>query len=390
MWTVDEPFQAAWSEEPISPKDILYEFDGPLTFTTQFGFFDALFHKIGDRRGSQFFLACEASPEKVEALKTGALSIRGALDSKKYWIVELSSSLQVKRYWSCSCADLPQKFLPKSGLPIHAIYPVCADSIEQAEAFFAINFKGEELRCDGMPFSLLRSLTNNAYEAARKILSPAFLVGAKSATYDFKVRPALGSLILALGTPEVNAKRLRERTIAAPVPLEKVQGYFDAQNEHFFDEMDDLVKITQKGEISLSYAAEKFSLLDNIHSIVPSGEGRIDSVEFTSTARAEFRNLYVGENAGSKIYAAFRQAEERPITETGIVEQVNWKKFWFVYSSPRGNQVKCWSYEEDFQFFINDERLRRGTVVKVHGKLHRRPRRDQIQAVTVPEIIRVP
>jgi hypothetical protein len=387
MWSVAEPANAPWPDAVIEPDDVIYEYDGPLTFTARFGFFHALFHKIGKRGDSHFFLALETSRQIIEALKVGHISVRGALQSEKYWVVDLRDTLEVNRYWTCFDYDLPTKFMPESGVAIYPFLPQTVDSLEQANAYFAISFQGRSLTRQGMPFSLLRDLTNSSYDAARRVLSPSFLVGARSATYDFQVRPAVGSLILALGEPIINERRLKQRTFDNPIPLSGVQKYFDAQRGVFFDEMDELVSEAEKGSIKTSLAQERFALLDNVHSVVPVDDERVSSVEFSNTAGDGFRNIRIGVNAGVAINYAYKNAEDQIVTETGVVEQVNWKMSWFAYHSTRGNQVKCHGTSPEFQDFVNDRRLRKGTEVKVTGKLTRRPRRDDLHATKVPVIL---
>ena len=54
MWSIAEPAFPPWSAEALQPSEVLYEFDGPLTFTAKFGFFDAFFIRSGSGEASSF------------------------------------------------------------------------------------------------------------------------------------------------------------------------------------------------------------------------------------------------------------------------------------------------------------------------------------------------
>lgn len=386
MWTVEAPSFPPWSTAPLDPSEVLYEFDGPLTFTAKFGPFDAIFHKVGFRRGSHFYLAVETTGETIDALKSGKISVRGALNRQHTWIVETGADLLVKRYWSCSLSSIPEKLLPNRGAPLYAYMAHSPDSLEQANAFFSIAFVGTQLKADGVPFALLKKLIDNSYEAARRFLSPVFLAGAKSATFDFPARTLPGSLILALDEPAINPGRLRQRTSDAPISVDAAREYFTRQRESFFDEISELIGEAQRGQITDRLAEERFSLLDNLQHIIPSDENQIDRVEFAGKSGTGVRALVVDERTGTTMHRAFKRVERQAVTETGRIEIVNSPSKYFVYRSMRGKQVSCHVPLDVFERLEREGLMRNGALVRVHGHLTKRPQRDEMRTDIEPEV----
>lgn len=387
MWSVNRPFEQPWSEQPIEPQQVLYEFDGPLTFTSKVGFFDALIHKIGQKGEAHYFLASETNYEIVNALKAGELSVRGALNNDRYWILQTSDDLKVLKYWQCPHDQFPEHLLPMRGTPLYSYMKSSPDTLAQAQAFFAMAFSGDELRYGEAPFSLLKLLVDRSFEAVRRVLSPVFLTGAKSSTFDFPVRAVPGSLILALGEPLINPYRLRQRISDTSVAADNAAEYFNYQRENFFDEMSELVDQASKGDVRDSLAEERFSLLDNLQHIIPSDQNRIETVQFTAKKVAGVRSLIVNETSGSRMHRAFKRIERQPISENGKVEIVNSTSKYFVYRSTRGKQVSCYIPPNTFDQMVGDGLLRNGIVVRVRGVLSKRPNRDLLISTEEPKLI---
>jgi hypothetical protein len=386
MWSINEPASPPWTTFPVVPREVLYEFDGPLTFTASFGPFDALFHHVGRRGDSRFFAVVQTDQETIEALKSGALSARGALNRPNIWIVDLDPAFGVRRYWACGQDEFPEKLLPYRNAPLFSYFGPAPDSLEEANAYFSIAFAGQELAKKSIPFNLLKSLIDQSYEAARRVLSPVFMAGAKSATFDFPARAIPGSLILTLDEPLINNVRLRQRTLDAPVSLEEAQASFAKQRASFFEEAQELVAAANAGNVSDALAEERFGLLDNLQHIIPSDEARIEHVVFSARSAQGVLSVAVDERAGTKLHRAFKRIERQSVTEIGRVEIVNSPSRTFVYRSSRGKQVTCTIPAEAFTLLEAEGRLRNGSIVKVKGHLRKRQQRDEMVADAVPEV----
>jgi hypothetical protein len=264
------------------------------------------------------------------------------------------------------------------------------DSIEQATSFFSIGYVGSELKADSVPFSLLKMLIDKSYEAARRVLSPVFLAGARSSTYDFPARTIPGSLILALDEPFINPRRLFQRTSESPVSIEDARAYFAQQRESFFDEVGELVGEASRGQIADSLAEERFSLLDNLQHIIPSDENRIDRVEFAGGDEMSVRALVVDELTGTRMHRAFKRVERQAVTESGRIEIVNIPSKSFVYRSTRGKQVTCYIPAQAFERLHARGLMRTGALVRVRGHLSKRSQRDEMRTDYEPDITMQP
>ncbi|MGC2779304.1 MAG: hypothetical protein WA418_27075 [Bradyrhizobium sp.] len=390
MWSINERAQQPWTDQAIVPTEILYEFDGPLTFIATFGIFEALFHHIGRRGTSHFYAVVQPAPEAIDALKSGALSVRGALNRASMWIVDFQPDFTVKRYWACRQEDFPEKLLPKHNVALFSYMDQAPDSLEEANSYFSIAFAGDELTKKSIPFSLLKSLIDDSYEAARRLLSPVFMVGAKSGTFDFPAQAVPGSLILILEEPLINNARLRQRTADAPVSVEDAQASFEKQRDTFFDETKELVAAAEAGNVSDALAERRFALLDNLQQIIPSDQSRIDRVMFSARSAGGILSVSVNERAGTTLHRAFKRIERQAVTDVGRVEIVNSPSKTFVYRSSRGKQVTCTIPPDVFQRLEENGQLRIGAIVRVKGHLTKRPQRDLMSSDMDPELAMPP
>ncbi|WP_441252555.1 hypothetical protein AB8A28_19865 [Tardiphaga sp. 71_E8_N1_1] len=384
MWSINEPALAPWTTDPIVPDEVLYEFDGPLTFTASFGLFSAFFHNIGQRGNSSFFAVVQISTEALDALRRGALSVRGALNSPNIWILDLGRNFSVQRYWSCEQEDFPEKLLPKRNVPIHAGMDLAPDSLEEANAYFSIAFTGEKLKRKSIPFNILKSLIDDSYEAARRILSPAYMAGAKSGTFDFPARAIPGSLILTLDQPTINEVYLRKRTIDAPLSVDDAQVSFEKQRDIFLGDTATLVAQASGGKLSDDLAEQHFALLNNLQKIIPSDDNKIEGVVFTARSGEATTSVAVNERAGTTMHRAFKRIERRSVTDIGRIEIVNASSETFVYRSSRERQVTCSVSHETFKRLEATGNLRHGSIVRVKGHITTRQKRD---AMIVEEVI---
>ena len=82
MWNGSHPIRTDWLTGTVHPQEVLYEMDGPVFFVATVGLSNYFFFKKAELEESDLFLACVAELAKVEALKEGRLSIRGALTKK--------------------------------------------------------------------------------------------------------------------------------------------------------------------------------------------------------------------------------------------------------------------------------------------------------------------
>ncbi len=385
MWSINEPAEKAWTSAPIEPVEVLYEFDGPLTFVALFGMFQALFHKVGQRNDAHFFAVVEVSSHQLSCLKDGNLSVRGALHSDRLWVIQTSDRLVVERYWASAIADVPEQILPERGVGLYPHFQRCPDLIEQVDAFFSMAYQGPRLRPSGTPFTVFKSIIDASYNAARRVLSPLEFAGARSDTFDFPARAIPGSLVVVLDTPRLGQIQLQKRLNNRKATVEDARWVFANQRTLFLDEVDELLKEASRGEVRNSVAEERFALLDNLKNIIPSEGSEIDRVEFTAPTTSALRSVVVEEKIGSEMYKALKRVEARTITDIGRIEIVNKPSRTFVYRSTRGRSVTCAMDGDKFVELENEGIITTDVGVKIRGRLTRRQRRDFIEAEGTPD-----
>ncbi|WP_201832842.1 hypothetical protein [Microvirga zambiensis] len=389
MWTEDMPSKRGWTNDPLRPAQVLYEFDGPLIFTVRSGLAEILFYKVDELDDANLFLATQTSDQIISALKEGRLSVRGALLQSNHWVVETSPNLVVTRYWPLSIRDVPESFFPLETVPLYSHFGPAPDSIEQAEAFFSMGFHGEAMTHAGMMFGTFKNLINNAYLTARKVLSPDFLAGSRTSTFDFEMyEPRFGSLIIALKEPVVNSENIRRRAQLAEVPIDAVQQQIEAQAQSFIKDLGTVVKQADEGVIRPATAESHFYLLDNLQGVLPTDENKITSVEFSVRSDGKTRSLSINKTSGERIQTAYRNLENAIVFDVGTLDVINRPSKTFVMMSKRGKQVTCAMEPEIFNWLLSDERFKPGARIIVRGRRSRRKYRDFLQVSGRPRILR--
>jgi hypothetical protein len=383
-WSLAEPSNIPAIATDLTSSRTLYYYDGPQLFLGWFGFIEALFVKVEDLEDTCIWLASPANPRLIDLIVQNSVSVRAAFYAPTQWIVQTDQNLRVQKFWICEAHEIPEEMLPTSGAALAEHNLIVPDSIDQVESFFAINFRGGDLKREGMNFSTFRSLVDNSYDAARRILSPISLLGSKSATFDFRVRePVFSSFLIALEEPLINIPSIRRKT---NLNITDIKEQFAEQKYSFFNEMSSVVKDAEDGKLNANSVEDRFVLLDTIQHLIPSEENSLISVMFTANSSDRTLNVFVDEKIGLVLHRVFKEAERRPIREIGRVEIINSRQSSFVMLSIRGRQVTCYLQSEWFNTLAKDEKFRNGCQISVSGLLKRRSRRDELIADAIPQI----
>lgn len=115
--------------------ETLYEFDGPMIFVGVLDGARRLFCAVRERNGNWGYLAAAAPDEAIDALRTGGLSVRGALESSDDVLsVELDRRLAVQSMDAVSLPDVPEAWLPTPGYGLSHVFGTCPDRLEGSRA----------------------------------------------------------------------------------------------------------------------------------------------------------------------------------------------------------------------------------------------------------------
>jgi hypothetical protein len=384
-WTPDSEGLGPWSDQAIVPGEILYAFDGPVVFVSQVGLSNTLFVKFQEEEDGSYYHACSIDDAHLTALRSGELSLRGALISDQSFVVLLTHSLHVKRFWQEEMRNVSDKMLPKRRVGLSSKGGLIWDSLEEARALLALTFQGRSLGKAIMPLGMLTALVNKTHEAARRILLPPQLAGLKSASVDFQVSPPkFSSLVLALQHP-VFRTAVIEKRLTGDQDREQLETEIQTNSSDFVDNIAELSESADKGEISLAIAQEKFSSLEQIRTIVPTERNKLTELAITSNTENKRSLVVVSHETGDKMVRARKLIEARPVTDFGRLIQVNDKRNTVVYQSVRGQEVTFTLEQATFKTMEAEGRLKLGYRIRAVGYLERRARRDALTLTETPQ-----
>ncbi len=393
-WKPDRQAETQAIAEIIRPLTVFYAYDGPAIFTARIGFFETLFYKFNQEDDHDFFLAVPLRKEILGSLNEGALSFRGALQTDEAWVIEAEGDLSVVKWWSLADGEFPNALLPKNRIGIRAGLKNVVDSLDAARALLAFTFQGAALGRQGMPLGAFRLLVDNAHEAARRILIPAILANTRSATLDFEIaEPKFSSLVIALKEPLINVakleKRLKkmERSVDGTSSSEGIAAEIGINGTNFVHEMDEIASSAIRGEISDAVALERFIVLDQVSEIVPSEQNKLSELAIASNVGGNRSTVVIGSETGEKILRARKIAEARPVTDQGVVIQINAKQNTILLQSIRGREVTCRISDADFKTLRQSGNFDIGSIVRVTGPFSRRARRDLMEVQSLPSVL---
>jgi len=195
----------------LTPKEVLYDFDGPCIFTAETAFgtlvLAYLAEDLEEERRLRYIVST-TSPATIEDMKRGALSVREALRRGSVWIVDFDYALDPKDAWSIAFDEIPDDILPVPGT---MLWP-------HLEPGLCVKLDGEDIREGSIPASVFLQ----AAEIAAKAFKPIFEWAARDLR-EFKdgrppnwlrdlyglptQRVAFGSLEVAFGRVDVGSRQ---------------------------------------------------------------------------------------------------------------------------------------------------------------------------------------
>ena len=219
LWTKSQ-IGTDWKSGPITPQDVLYEFDGPSIFVSQIGLTPFLFLKQEEEDGRELFLATSVSEDEIRSLKAGRISIRGLVHHKNAWLIEADWDYRVRRYQKQDYAEF-EKYLPESGIGIASKFGCVPDNIEQANSFLSFKYESPEMSDNSIPLSVLKDLIDKTSRIIRQSLLPKNLQhGKKRKLLDFSVAPLkFASLLIAVKEPRFDTVALERRKCRSTIML---------------------------------------------------------------------------------------------------------------------------------------------------------------------------
>jgi hypothetical protein len=161
MWEVTGKPVSAERFRPFEPAEVLYDFDGPRTFTLRDGD-DELYlaHWLDEDREAARFVVVPFTDRLLDKLKTGEISVRDALDQPRVFTVDVGADATVRGAWRVELSSLPTDALPR---PTTMLWP-------SLEPIASVRALGERVRVGAIPHTVVRAVADSLPRAYRTLL----------------------------------------------------------------------------------------------------------------------------------------------------------------------------------------------------------------------------
>lgn len=282
MWQVSGRPISASEFSPFQPDEVLYDFDGPRTFTLkdQNGELH-LAHWCDEDSDTTRYVVVPFSPALVQRLKSGNLTLRDAIDQVRVYTVDVSHTGDVIASSRVQIDDLPADALPQPGTML----------LPQLEPLISLRAVGQQIKEGRIPSSVVGSLVDGVQHAikilAEYVLSLPAQAGRPSGVlkrlFDLPAqRMAYGSFEIAFRSPLAD-----EPLLLADMQDENIQAERAA-----FDRVGELLQTGLNWVTSSSFdeetkvcdnSDEQRVILQAMKNLTPSSQSGIKTLELRGT-----------------------------------------------------------------------------------------------------------
>lgn len=380
MWIDTVPIQRDWNGGKIQIVETYYEFDGPVVFQARVGLNKLLFAKRDEGEYADFYLAVEADELTIDALRSGRLSLRGALNQRRAWLIE--TDLKEVFGFQGFVEGEYDALLPTAKAGLFSRYGVVPDTLEQADAFIAFRFVGPAVARGQVRLSILQEKINHFSNFIKKALVPRTLLNGRDYRFfDVEMaEPRFSSLLIAAKKPTFNEQKILQSRRIGNIDIEQLNQQANNQGNEFWSLLSDTIDIIDRnGELSEDFVINNQNFLENLSGLIPDeGEG-LNRVEVTFNDGNHLKTVIIEDENRRKIVEA-QKSIERLDTRTimGVIVEVNGDAETFIIKDAADRQTTCLIRSSEFEELDNRNALYRGRQVSVTGTFTRRTRRDQI------------
>ncbi len=378
MWSIDDPALADMANMQIRATEVLEKHDDPILFTSKVGFEDYLFLNVMDLEDGFIFVASSITEEAISLLKGNKLSILGALRSGDFIVVECASDYVVRRYWPIDIDRFDQSLLPDPGAALSLEIDGVADTVDQAKSYFSIRLSGGTLNHESMAFHQFKKMVDNAYVVARKLLAPAEVKSSKSQVYDFQItEPEFGSLIINIERPKLPRQEIVSNYFKGDaISQDELSKAFWETKGKTLNNLRELKNALDLGQLDDSTVSNYAFLIRDISSIFPDRRDAFSDIEFSGEVDGSWRTLKFDGNDTEELKEAHRKFFEKPQFVTGVISIINEGTLNVVIKVLGTNEVRCNFSAEDFAEMKAMEHFQTGNIMRAHGTIFSRSRRD--------------
>ena len=388
MWEAWTTGKRDWDLGRVVPDDVLYYLNGPAIFTCRIGLLTYLFFKSDEFEDGDYYIAAAITDRELSALKDGRLSVRGALNQSHCWLLQTDFDLNVVRYEEKPEREL-KAFLPKPGVPLLGAFGTAADSVNQTDSLFSFKFYGAELSEEGMPFSTFKGLVDRVYDVVRNALTPASLSGGRDRRFmDFPLRqPEFASLLIAIDNPTLDAAQLNSRERTRNLDPDAVVKEAHERGRTFADQVERTIDLAMAGRLTEQFASDNFAFLQQIVDILPTTDGDVSRLQFSSNLNEGQVFVEVDAAAGDRIRQSVQIVERRNVYISGQITAVLWKSKTVRVQTEYNREVTCQLGYTQFDELVVSGRLNIGVRIGLNGRYTTRDVRDWLKVEGDPIFI---
>jgi hypothetical protein len=367
----------------ITPAQTLYYFNGPVVFLAHLGLSHLIFQKFDEDDEVEYFVASETTPEAIEALRSGRMSLRGAIEAERFWVIRTRGFLVIDCIWEVSIYDFPLSLLPKKRNALFHRPHAVPDTVEQALNFFSVKYSDNSLSRESISFRKLKTLLSDVYEVANSYLIPSLDNISKYSVTDFEVAPIrFASLLVSLKRPKVLEDAIQRRKLNI-APTAGLLGQMQQQRDELMEGMDEVVEEAQRHALSTNFAGERFAWISALNTLTPPRNEAVDYIEVAASGDEAAKMVVIDASVAARIKDAHSEAIHTPVTLHGPVVVVNSTAATFVFRVNNVRQTTAALERDQFVAAIRSGQLVVGARVAVTGMLTRRTNRDYMTAGTV-------
>lgn len=388
MWTDGHPVRTDWPTASVKPTEVLYEVEGPAFFITSIGLSNYFFFKKRELEESDLYLVCIAESDEIEALKEGRLSIRGAMNKRIGWLVEICPKGSVIRFQEQS-HDVFIALLPAPGLALHAKFGNVPDSLIQANSLMAFKFYSDSMHDKSMPLRLLTETVEGVSKFVKGVLTPsALLEGRDGRFFDVRVNePVFASLLISIDAPSVDAVGLRENKRTQNLSVAELESASIERGRETWSVIQDAVRSYTGSSVTKFNAVEHREFLDNIVDLMPTESNDFSKIEITFRAGARTEIVAIDRIIGEKFVKDHSDLDGQVLSIEGVITEVNGESGTFLIRDNSYSTTTCNPQGDLFQQLDDAGYMNRGQRMKVTGKYWRRTRRGFISFSAYPVIL---
>ncbi|MCT4334510.1 hypothetical protein MU516_16770 [Paracoccus sp. YLB-12] len=388
MWSMNDPALCDMENMQIRATEVLEKYDDPILFTAKVGFEDYIFLNVMDLEDGFLFAASSITEEAISLLKNNKLSILGALRSGDFIVVECASDYVVRRYWPIDIDRFDQSFLPDPGAALSLEVDGVADTVDQAKSYFSIRLSGGTLNHERMAFHQFKKMVDNAYVVARKLLAPAEVKSSKSQVYDFQItEPEFGSLIINIERPKLPRQEIVSNYFMGDaVSQDDLRNIFWETKGKTLNNLRELKNALDLGKLDDATVSNFALLIRDISSIFPDRRDAFSDIEFSGEVDGAWRTLKFDGDDTAELKEAHRRFFEKPQFVTGVISIINEGTLNVVIKVLGTNEVRCNFSAEDFAEMKAMDHFQTGNMLRAHGTIFSRSRRDIMNCDSAADI----